>query len=787
MEKSLNEKTAKVEQIVRRLESLDPSAVEESILDTLNKGDELEELARLTIDKSFKIRYFVIRHLGKFHFESTIRTLTECLIEDNPILRSEAERAIDDVESDIKYDYLMPLLKSPHLPACLYAIKALGKGERVNATLPLLEIISHESPEVRQAVIDALRLIDDARADGPVISLLGDKEPEVRFAAAYYCGSRGIRESCDLLIELLHDKSPSLRLTAAWAIGQIGEKKYIEMLIPMLRDEKSDNVKNEILRCLRQSGLLHLVTPEGVEEQCIRCGGYARSIYDWSRAITSGETLKEADICLFVEGSYPYVAGGVSSWVRDLLSYFSDLTFSIVHITTFESEMRVLKYEIPRNVIYMSEICIYDMPATPGRPGNQEKLSHLFSDIYDFITGIDSRKAGEFEQLYRRLGLPDNLGISIEDIFYSQESWDLLNRLYDNYLKDIPYLEYNWSFRSIILPIYNILRAKFPPARLNYAALTGYAGLAASLGKMGRQTPLMLTEHGIYHRERMLEINSSSWIYEREEEGYIASDVQRGLKKVWIQIYKTLSSIAYLFSDRITTLYGENAEIQIEGGASRDHIRIIPNGIDISELSRIRVERSKKDVFTVATIGRIVPIKDMKTFIRAIRQVKDEMGAGVRFLSLGSCDEDVGYCDECLALIRMLGLEDVYKFTGVVSVKDYLQDIDIVVFTSVSEGQPISMMEAMAAGVPCVATNVGSCKQLLYGGNEEDQSLGRCGIITSVHSPHETASAVLTILNDAIMYGQMSNAARERISRYYRRDHVFELYRKEFQELLNKT
>jgi hypothetical protein len=111
------------------------------------------------------------------------------------------------------------------------------------------------------------------------------------------------------------------------------------------------------------------------------------------------------------------------------------------------------------------------------------------------------------------------------------------------------------------LPVYNILRAIYPPASLFYTVLTGYAGLGATLS-----TYITITfnvNRTWYLPQRENDRNKSgNWIYEIKQDGYMAREVFTGLKKVWINLYLTLSSLVYANSSTITTLFSDNARME---------------------------------------------------------------------------------------------------------------------------------------------------------------------------------------------------------------------------------
>ena len=69
---------------------------------------------------------------------------------------------------------------------------------------------------------------------------------------------------------------------------------------------------------------------------------------------------KGADICLVVEGSYPYVTGGVSSWLQWLMENLDDVTFSIVALIAGEKKEPERRYTFPENVVSYNEFVIFD-------------------------------------------------------------------------------------------------------------------------------------------------------------------------------------------------------------------------------------------------------------------------------------------------------------------------------------------------------------------------------------------------------------------------------------------
>ncbi len=86
-----------------------------------------------------------------------------------------------------------------------------------------------------------------------------------------------------------------------------------------------------------------------------------------------------------------------------------------------------------------------------------------------------------------------------------------------------------------------------------------------------------------------------------------------------------------------------------------------------------------------------------------------------------------------------------------------------------------------------VATNVGACPELLYGGAEADQKLGEAGVVTNVNSPEETARAIVELLKRPRLRERMGEVGRERATTYYGRRDVFERYRALYRTLIRES
>ena len=96
---------------------------------------------------------------------------------------------------------------------------------------------------------------------------------------------------------------------------------------------------------------------------------------------------------------------------------------------------------------------------------------------------------------------------------------------------------------------------------------------------------------------------------------------------------------------------------------------------------------------------------------------------------------------------------------------------------------PLVILEAFVAGVPVVATDVGACRELIYGRNPMDRALGVAGAITRVAAPYETADAILNVCDNPARALSMGLAGRCRAEIFYAEKDVMQAYREVFAQV----
>src|SRR5262249_52648082 len=158
------------------------------------------------------------------------------------------------------------------------------------------------------------------------------------------------------------------------------------------------------------------------------------------------------------------------------------------------------------------------------------------------------------------------------------------------------------------------------------------------------------TEHGIYTNERRIEMAMANWLHDGSRNGLHIDERQRSLKNLWVDTFVAYSRACYEATSEIITLYSGNHEFQLRDGAPPEKLRVIPNGIDFARFHAIGCDTVPRKP-TVALIGRVVPIKDVKTFIRSIALLRASV-PNVQALILGPTEEDNDYYEECIQLTQ---------------------------------------------------------------------------------------------------------------------------------------
>jgi polysaccharide biosynthesis protein PelF len=491
-------------------------------------------------------------------------------------------------------------------------------------------------------------------------------------------------------------------------------------------------------------------------------------------------------VLLLTEGTYPYHVGGVSTWCHMLLRQLPEVEFTLMSII---SDPRLTPlYELSKNVVALRPVALWGvLDSIEAQTGMdvaelQRRRRRTTPNVikYCFVPLLHSL----LEEVLLADDEPERLGASIhathrfaleydlDTALRSRLAWDAFAAAASDYFPHIaahhgyPRAELHLSdltsgmqwLHHVLFPISQPL----PRVDVAHAAMSGVCAVVAVCAKLEHGAGFLLTEHGIYIRECYLaEAGSSASLF---------------LKVLRLRFALRVTQLTYAVADLISPCCDYNKRWETRLGARDDRIETIYYGVDPSTFAP--AERSADGITdarpTVAWVGRINPLKDLRTLLEAAAVVRCER-PDIRFLLYGSAAaEDEGYHQELLALRADLGLEEVVTFCGYIAqpAAAYHQ-ADLMVLSSVSEAFPFSVLEAMLCGKPVVATAVGGVPEEIAG----------CGVTVEPRNPVAMGHAILDLMQDPERRATLGQAAREKAVREYSLHQFGRTYLTSYQKL----
>lgn len=463
-------------------------------------------------------------------------------------------------------------------------------------------------------------------------------------------------------------------------------------------------------------------------------------------------------VCLILEGCYPYVRGGVSTWAQEYIKSNPDIEFVIWAVHSARKNAKKPLYELPVNVVEMREVFLED--AYIGRKcrnideENCQKVVSALSTILD--TNVD-----EWNKLF---DVCCSNSLNSYQLGCSKSFFNFAVNVAETSNETIGLSDAYYGLKSMLMPLLFLFQQQIPEADLYHSAVTGYGGILGSLAKYLTGKPYILTEHGIYPREREEELLQADWVLP-------------SLRSTWISMFYNLSKCAYYYADKVTALFESASQKQIEIGCDKNKCTIVENGIH-SECFKDMPFRKSDNSVNIGAFLRFAPIKDIKTLIYAFFELTQKLDDVNLYLLGGTDDEE--YKEECIALIKRLGLNNVI-ITGYVDTAEYMKNMDITVMSSISEGQPLAILESLSAGRPCVTTNVGNCKELL---EEPKDGFGQAGFCCTPMDSIGLSDALYRLCIDEDLRKTFGSNGRKRIENNYTHKVMRDKYLRVYSEVL---
>lgn len=193
---------------------------------------------------------------------------------------------------------------------------------------------------------------------------------------------------------------------------------------------------------------------------------------------------------------------------------------------------------------------------------------------------------------------------------------------------------------------------------------------------------------------------------------------------------------------------------------------LIYNGIDIEHFHPKKSLQPNSNILRIVHIGNMKIEKDQLTLLRAIK-ILNMLNPNWELEFIGR--DEAGLMMQFNSFIAKNNLEDKVKFHKNVSdPAGILRNSDVFVMSSISEAFPVSALEAMASGIPCILTNVGGCKEIVDDGEN--------GYILPPYNSEAIAEKLLFLAQHRNVLNHMAKKAREKAEREYSCKKMVERY-----------
>jgi polysaccharide biosynthesis protein PelF len=470
---------------------------------------------------------------------------------------------------------------------------------------------------------------------------------------------------------------------------------------------------------------------------------------------------KRISVLLETEGTYPYAGGGVSTWCDILCKELDQIDYYIFAITG--TPMFKYKYSLPENVKKVQQVPLW---------GSTEPSEYIlpdipFSNIYkrkksttDKI--IENEFVPLFRQLIKQIIQPANQFSTMAKVFHQMyryfQRFDYketfkAQAVWETFKNEVfSYYEENETETEEMPSAYDItttmrwlyyylmeIQAPIPETDVAHATIAGFSGLMGIISKQEYNTPFIVTDHGVFIRERYIAISNSEFTYFS--------------KKFLVNLSSLVSKLCYVHADLIAPVANFNKRWESRFGANVEKIKTIYNGID----PEVFVPKNKPDKTsgkpTVVAAAHLIPLKDIETMIRSCEVVRKEI-PDVKYIVYGSLDVAPDYAEKCANLIKELNVEENFELGGFHSKpSEIYNEGDISALSSISEGFPYTVLESMSCARPVVATDVGGVKEALEG----------YGVIVKPRDANAFGEGVIKLLKNDEIRQNMGRLAREQV------------------------
>jgi len=244
----------------------------------------------------------------------------------------------------------------------------------------------------------------------------------------------------------------------------------------------------------------------------------------------------------------------------------------------------------------------------------------------------------------------------------------------------------------------------------------------------------------------------------------------------------------FLWSKKIILVTNKTKEYYLGDNFTNDVVKVIFEPVDVNRFQKSQKSRENKiylrlkyniplDCCVVGFIGNVSPVKGLEYFLEVARRQKDRSDTQVYFVIAGKVPKNhIVYLDKLRSLVEKFDLKnDVIILEDFGDVREIYSILDVFLMTSISEGTPLVILEAMAMEIPVIAPDVG--------GISEQISNGETGFVVPPKDIEATLKSLQVLLNHPDLREKMGRIGRERVYSQFSLEKCVQLH----QNLYSKT
>lgn len=452
-------------------------------------------------------------------------------------------------------------------------------------------------------------------------------------------------------------------------------------------------------------------------------------------------------IALVNEGTYPVVKGGVSTWCDQLIRQLDEHEW---HVVTLVGEERTPVWPAPAPLASTTLVPLWDPVrrrlAGPAVRRRRREVADALDLLWRSVLPASGAAAPELTGFRAALQvLAQRSRISLAQFLQDSSSFEPMLAAWADHSAARPGLPPLTVAQAALAAqaadrTLAVVDARWPEVDLVNASANGASALVAMARLWEDGTPFVLSEHGVYLRERYLALDAVGWDW--------------SVRYVTMAFTRALCELAYREAMFVAPVNRFNSRWECRLGADPAKIVPIPNGVDPEAFPAVSGEPEGP---VVSFVGRIDPLKDLATMIEAFAIVRAEIPDARLRLFGPTPPTNRAYRAGLEDLVTSLGLDDAVVFEGPApSARPAIEAGQVVALSSISEGLPFTVIEAMMSGRPTVNTDVGGVAEVT----------GPDGVAAMVVPPRDPAAfalALVDLLRDAPRRARMGAAARTRM------------------------